>query len=111
MNPLKGRINRTEYIIGLIVVFTTVYSTFSTLTVFKPSILTTYPIVTYVAIIIPSLFFVSLGIRRLHDLGYNALEKRVFENPSLLYQSGNKSVNKFGKPPQGISIKRIFGLS
>jgi len=63
---------------------------------------------TYVYILIGIIFFLSIHIRRLHDVGLSWM--RLGSDYSLI-QEGEKKGNEYGKPPKpSIHLKELMGF-
>ena|SRR3989344_8467218 len=120
----RGRINRRNYVLGLLINFLFILSIifygFGLITYLPtPSFVRTA--FTILGIILFSFFLDSLVVRRLHDLDCSWGElyrffysKRLgyFPTFATFYKAGNKGPNKFGNPPESkIDIKSLFGLT
>lgn len=115
-NPFRNRMNRGQFAIGLVLVAIFLYLEFALM---WGAVL--YPWVGYVFLtIIPFLvlYFLSLPIRRLHDIGASSLWLVPCIVPFtflllplvifLLIKKGNPAPNKHGNVPVGFSPKTIL---
>jgi uncharacterized membrane protein YhaH (DUF805 family) len=124
-----GRINRLEYLVGVIL-STTIYTilfaimnmvNFMRITSTDGQAGLSAPIGVAVTILFVILMFYnfSFSIRRLHDLdksGWLCLLSFIpFANIYIgiitLFQGGAASENKYGFQPTGVSIGKVFGFS
>lgn len=136
-----GRLNRTNFIIGISLIFLMLITAVVSLGVFVLPKHPTRPLDTqevvisvfFIALILFlfTIMFISLYIRRLHDLGnenstviinqdydrrrvgwwrYLNPEAHLYPWYYLITFPGDKGPNKYGEPQRGIGILQILGL-
>jgi uncharacterized membrane protein YhaH (DUF805 family) len=120
-NLFKGRINRRNFLIGLLFYFLLMMCSFAIegiISLMTPGTTCNYPtnysslcgvgaVVGIVVFLLPVIFSFSLAVRRVHDLGWSAWSLLLALIPlvnlyfyfCLYFQRGQESSNKYGDNP------------
>jgi uncharacterized membrane protein YhaH (DUF805 family) len=109
-NLFHGRINRATYLIGMLL---WIFFVFFTIFKNKSELINTNPLLAVVSLLIALFIYLSLSLRRAHDLGHSKwdLLNTLTNFVNLFFLNGQKEKNKFGKPPKpGIDLKSLLGF-
>jgi uncharacterized membrane protein YhaH (DUF805 family) len=112
-NLFKGRLSRKNWLIGWLFAIV-VYLTGMFLEKVVFDLHTPEGIITLIVLCLTLFFFVSINVRRLHDIGKSGWGGLIGMEGwwTDYFEEGQKKTNKYGKPPKpGVDIRNIFGLS